>query len=88
MLVATLLSLQRNFSQMAYTQQDLENIERAIADGVRSVTIGGQTTIFNTTDSLIRARDHIRDELLAEAQRAQRRSRRTMLYHAGRGYDS
>lgn len=72
---------------MAYTQQDLDNIERAIADGVRSVTIGGQTTIFNTTDSLIRARDHIRDELLKASEAQRRRSRRTMLYHAGRGYD-
>lgn len=74
---------------MAVTQADLDNLNQAIADGVRSVTIGGQTTIFNTTDSLIRARDDVRSELLKQqARTADRRpNRRTLLYYGGRGYN-
>lgn len=74
---------------MAVTQADLDALNQAIADGVRSVTVGGQTTIYNTTDSLIRARDDVRAELLRVQQREQGRrvSRRTMLHYAGRGYN-
>lgn len=72
---------------MAITQADVDALNQAIVDGVRSVTIGGQTTIFNTTDSLIRARDDALRQLNAEAARlAGRVNRRTLLYHAGRGY--
>jgi hypothetical protein len=73
---------------MAVTQTDIDVLNVAIADGVRSVTVGGQTTIYNTTDSLIRARDDMRRELaLINARAASRRtSKRTLLSYAGRGY--
>lgn len=72
----------------AVTQANIDNLNQAIADGVRSVTIDGQTTIYNTTDSLIRARDDLQRQLNAQnAREAGRRpSRRTMLFHGGRGY--
>lgn len=73
---------------MAVTQADIDALNTAIADGVRSVTIQGQTTIYNTTASLIQARDDLRRELsAAEARTAGRRvNKRTLLYYAGRGY--
>lgn len=75
---------------MAVTQADVDALNVAIADGVRSVTIGGQTTIFNTTDSLIHARDDMRRELaLLSARTASRRyNRRTLNTYAGRQYQS
>jgi hypothetical protein len=73
---------------MAVTQADVDALNQAIADGVRSVTIGGDTTIYNTSDSLIRARDDMRRELLASEVRdtGKRLSKRGTLYYAGRGY--
>lgn len=73
---------------MAVTQADIDALNTAIADGVRSVTIGGQTTIYNTTASLIQARDDMRKELAAANAVAsgKRRSRQTLLTYAGRGY--
>jgi hypothetical protein len=70
-------------------QSDIDALNRAIADGVRSVTIGGETTIYNTTDSLIRARDDMVTQLAAQnaTTTGQRPNRRTYLYHGGRGYD-
>lgn len=73
---------------MAVTQLDIDALNTAIADGVRSVTIAGQTTIYNTTASLIQARDDMRKELaLLDARAASKRlNKRTLLYYAGRGY--
>lgn len=73
---------------MAVTQADIDALNTAIADGVRSVTIAGQTTIYNTTDSLIKARDDMRKELAKQQARAGKRvNRRTLLYYSGRGYN-
>lgn len=73
---------------MAVTQQDLDNLNAAIASGARSVTIGGQTVIYNTTESLIKARNDLRSELLAQNAQAtgKRRPKQSLLYQAGRGY--
>lgn len=74
---------------MAVTQADVDALNRAIADGVRSVTIGGETTIYNTTDSLIRARDDMLNQLARETGRAgnKRYNPRTLLSYGGRGYN-
>lgn len=73
---------------MAVTQQDLDALNAAIAAGVRSVTIGGITTIYNTTESLIKARNDLQAQL--NAQNAQttgkRRPKQSYLYQSGRGY--
>ncbi len=73
---------------MAVTQADIDALNVAIADGVRSVTIGGETTIYNTTQSLIQARDDMRKELaVIELRTSTRRyNKRTLLYQSGRGY--
>ena len=69
---------------MAVTQADIDNLNAAIASGARSVTIGGQTVIYNTSESLIKARDDLKRQLDAQQQR--RRKRQTYLYQDGRGY--
>lgn len=74
---------------MPVTQADIDTLNQAIADGVRQVTLpGGQVTIFQTTESLIKARDDMRTELLRveAAVAGRRRNRRTLLHYAGRGY--
>lgn len=75
---------------MAVTQAHIDALNQAIADGVRSVTVGGETTIYNTTDSLIRARDDMKRELArqeAAADATKRPKRRTYLHYGGRGYN-
>ena len=73
---------------MAVTQADIDNLNRAIATGVRSVTIGGQTVIYGTSESLIKARNDLQAQLNATAaQVAPRRNRQTRAYYAGRGDD-
>ena len=70
------------------TQADMDSLNRAIASGTRSVTIGGQTVVYNTTESLIKARNDAQTQL--NAQNAQstgkRRPKQTLLYQASRGF--
>lgn len=67
----------------------VEGLNQAIADGVRQVTIGDHTLTYNTTASLIQARD----DTLGQLQRAtaqfkgRPRPRQTGLFYAGRGYN-
>ena len=73
---------------MAVLLSDIDALNRAIADGVRSVTVRGQTVIYNTTDSLIRARDDMKLQYAEEQAAAAgvQRTGRTLLYQSGRGY--
>lgn len=67
------------------TQADIDNLNAAIASGARSVTIGGQTIIYNTTDSLIRARDDMQAQL--DQQTAEgKRVRKVHVAYGGRGF--
>lgn len=70
---------------MAVTQADIDNLNAAIASGARSVTLGGQTLIYNTSDSLIKARDDMKAQLAA--QNTSQRPRQSYAFYAGRGYD-
>lgn len=71
---------------MAITQTDIDNLNAAIASGARSVTIGGQTITYNTTASLIQARDDLQDQLNAQ-NRTKPRRKHAYLYQSGRGYN-
>lgn len=73
---------------MPVSQADIDALNGAIAAGARSVTIGGQTITYNTTDSLIRARNDLQAQLLRDTAAAEGKPRRkvTQLYHAGRGF--
>jgi hypothetical protein len=71
---------------MAVSQLDIDNLNAAIAAGARSVTLRGKTIIYNTTDSLIAARNDMQDQF-AKQSATPRRSRRIQVYFAGRGYE-
>jgi hypothetical protein len=82
---------------MAVTQADLDlwtarvaSLNQAIADGVRQVTLGDQTITYNTTDSLIRARDDARRELAKATAEFSTGTvaypRQTRLFQSGRGF--
>lgn len=73
---------------MAVTQTDIDSLNTAIASGTRSVTLDGQTITYNTTDSLIRARNDMVKQLIGQANalKPARRNKQTQLYQAGRGY--
>ena len=64
----------------------ITSLNVAIASGARSVTLRGQTITYNTTASLIQARDDQQRQLLI-AESGDRRSRQSYGYQSGRGYD-
>lgn len=67
----------------------IDKLNAAIANGARSVTLGGQTIIYNTTESLIKARNDMRAQLAAEERvclGASRASRQHYAVFAGRDY--
>lgn len=67
-------------------QARVNALNEAIASGLRSVTLGGQTTTYNTTASLIQARDDALGQL--NAVTATRKPKLSRLIYAGRGYDA
>lgn len=69
---------------IAKLQTQIQALNDAIAAGVRSVTLGGQTVIYNTTDSLIAARNDLQGQL-NEAITGPR-PRQYQAAYAGRGY--
>lgn len=76
---------------MAWTQTDLDTIESAIASGVRMVTVGGQTTTFQTVESLKAARAEIvaalQGQAVAANPAARPPARRSYATYGGRAYD-
>lgn len=72
--------------RMAISQTDIDNLNAAIASGARSVTLGGQTITYNTTASLIQARDDLVKQLNRQ-NATTRRSRQSYLFQNGRGFD-
>ena len=67
---------------MAYTQDDLERINRAIASDQLEVSYGDKRVKFRSTAELIQARDEIVKDLQASATP---RSRVTRIRHGGKG---
>lgn len=70
------------------TQADIDNLNAAIASGARAVTIGDQSVTYNTTASLIAARDDMTRQLAAQDAKAagRVRPRETLIRYAGRGH--
>lgn len=68
---------------MATLQQQIAELDAKIAAGTRSVTDSDQTVTLNTTDSLIRARQFLQDQINAQA--GTRRLRMTYTHQTGRG---
>jgi hypothetical protein len=48
---------------MAYTQQQLEDLEAAIAEGVSSVSSNGRQVSYRSVADMIKLRDLMREEL-------------------------
>lgn len=48
---------------MSFTQNDIDNLSRKIAQGVRKVTIDGKAVEYGTLDEMIAARDRMQREL-------------------------
>ena len=67
------------------TQDDIDSLNAIIASGARSGTLGGQTVTFNTTASLIQARDDMVKQLRQQNGKAKRKQ--TLMYQSGRGYE-
>lgn len=72
---------------MAVTQTDLDNLQAAIASGVRSATVGGQTVTYNTAASLMAAYDRLLAQFNAQ-NGVRGRRRQSYATYAGRGYDN
>lgn len=72
---------------MAVTQADIDNLNAALASGVRSATVGGQTVTYGTVDALIKARNDLQAQLLAQTPGVVRRPRQSYAVYVGRGYD-
>lgn len=78
-----------NPAEIAKLKARVDALNAALSTGARSVTLGGQTIIYNTTESLIKARDDVRKQLAAaEAQcnTTGRASRQTYAVFGGRDY--
>lgn len=76
------------WSDVATWEAQLAELDAAIAAGVRQVTHGDRTITYNTTDSLLRARQHLVDKIQAgqDALASKQRPRMTRLQFGGRGY--
>lgn len=72
-------------------QARIDALNDAIGSGARSVTLDGQTVVYNTTASLIQARDDMLNQLAAqqaaEAGPRALRPRQTYGLYTGRGYN-
>lgn len=73
---------------MPLTREQLEaniaSLNEAIASGVRSASVGGQVVTYNTSASLIAARDDFQNQLTGLLRPARRRF---LGVYTGRGYD-
>ncbi|QBQ98176.1 phage head-tail joining protein [Paraburkholderia pallida] len=59
---------------MAFTSNDLDSVDRAIAMGQLEVDYDGKKVKFRSMDELIKARNLIRDELALQQGTPRRRS--------------
>ena len=68
---------------MAFTNEDLSKLERAIARGVLTVQYADRRVTYHDLDSMRRLRQEMRGEINAAAGKPRRRTMR--LYQSGRG---
>lgn len=71
---------------MAFTTQDLMNVNEAIASGAKQVTIGNQSVSYRSMEELKTARQIIMDEL-AVAEGTTPPIRTFRAYFGGRGFN-
>lgn len=73
---------------MAVTQQDIDNLNAAIASGERVVVLNGQSVTYRAISDLLLARNDLQRQLneLNASTTGTVRPRRHHAYYAGRGY--
>lgn len=73
---------------MAVTQQDIDNLNAAIASGERVVVLNGQSVTYRAIADLILARNDLQRQLSDQAasETGAHRAKRRYAYHAGRGF--
>lgn len=66
----------------------VDKLNKAIGSGARSVTLGSQTVIYNTTESLIKARNDAQAQLSAAERATQqvKASRQNYAVYGGRDF--
>lgn len=69
---------------MAVTQQQIDDLDNAIASGERVVVLNGQSVTYRSIDDLIKARDDLENRMKTQA--GTKRRKQTHAYYAGRGY--
>ena len=69
---------------MAYSQSDLDALDRAIASGALSLELAGRKMTYRSVDELLKARDHVAGEL-ARAGAPRRCSAFRFRFTTGRG---
>lgn len=65
-------------------EANIASLNEAIASGVRSATVGGQSVTYNAVAALIAARDDFQNQLTGLLRPARRRF---LGVYTGRGYD-
>lgn len=68
---------------MAFTQDDVVRIERALAKGEHIVRFADRTVEYRSVQELIEARDRMLNEL---SKVGRRRARLVRLFHVGKGW--
>lgn len=73
---------------MAVTQQDIDNLNAAIASGERVVVLNGQSVTYRAIGDLLLARNDLQRQLneMSASLTGVVRTRRHLAYYAGRGY--
>lgn len=69
---------------MAVTQQQIDDLDNAIASGERVVVLNGQSVTYRSIDDLIKARNDLENRMKVQA--GAKRRKQTQAYYAGRGY--
>jgi hypothetical protein len=69
---------------MAYSQADLDTLDKAIASGALSLELAGRKVTYRSVDELLKARDHVAGEL-ARAGAPRRGSAFRFRFTTGRG---
>ena len=68
-------------------REGIANLNGILASGARTTVLGGQSVTFNTTASIILARNDLQNQLnQVENASTERRSKQSYAYYAGRGY--
>lgn len=66
-------------------REGIANLNGILASGARNTVLGGQSVTFNTSSSIIEARNDLQAQLNA-VEAMGRRSKQSYAYYAGRGY--